>query len=681
VGDVSAAQEEDAAQAAIRAIWEQHRTGVLERLDVLDRAVTALMTGSLDEELRAEAEREAHKVAGSVGTFGFARASERARELELALAGPASPGQERLPALAELVVSLRQELEEQPGPPAAQAGDPVPLAARVGEEGPLLLVVDDDRALAERLAAEAETSSMLVEVADAPDAALAFVEQTPPDVALVDLGFPEGHGDPMALLDSLAEAEVPTLVFTVSEAFVDRVEAARRGAQGFLSKSLSAREVVAAASSALERRRATAFKLLAVDDDPTILESLKALLEPEGLTVATISRPDGLWDALEQTDPDLLLLDVDMPQVSGIELCRVVRNDPRWGALPIVFLTARRDPLTVQEVFSAGADDYLNKPIVAPELTMRIRNRLERIRLLRAMADTDALTGVANRRRSVEQIEGLIRMADRYDQPLSLAEVDIDHFKAVNDRFGHSAGDAVLRRMGALLRAAFRGEDVVARWGGEEFVVAMYGLPRENGVERLGEVLETFRALDFGEDGAPVRITFSAGVSHYPEDGEDLGALHRAADGALYLAKAMGRSRVMPAGSAARLTADRVDVVVVEDDDAPAELLEHSLETRGLTVRRFADGAEARTALGGEEPALRARLVLLDVDLPGLDGISVLRGLAGEGVLAATRVIMLTARSGESEVLKALELGAFDHVAKPFSVPVLMQKVRRALAD
>jgi DNA-binding response OmpR family regulator len=143
----------------------------------------------------------------------------------------------------------------------------------------------------------------------------------------------------------------------------------------------------------------------------------------------------------------------------------------------------------------------------------------------------------------------------------------------------------------------------------------------------------------------------------------------------------MGRNRVHSAGWHAESLAEAasVDVAVVEDDETLGDLLIHSLEARGYTTRWIQDGQAASDALGGENPTVRARVVLLDVDLPGLNGLAVLKQLFRDGVGHRTRFIMLTLRSEEREVVQALEMGAFDHVAKPFSVPVLMQRIRRAL--
>jgi len=207
----------------------------------------------------------------------------------------------------------------------------------------------------------------------------------------------------------------------------------------------------------------------------------------------------------------------------------------------------------------------------------------------------------------------------------------------------------------------------------------MYGMGREDGVQRVAETLEALRSEDFSAEGIEGRVTFSAGVAQFPEDGEDLRALYRAADDALYDAKAAGRDRVLPTAREPS-PEGAVDVLVVEDDEVVAELLLHTLETRGYSTRWLTEQGAAVDALSGGEPQLHARLLLLGARRPGLDSVSVLRRLAANEVLGRTRVIMLTATQAEREVLGALELDAIDHLAKPFNIPVLMQKVRRALA-
>jgi diguanylate cyclase (GGDEF)-like protein len=686
----AAAGGASALSSAVAGVWARYRDQVLARVDVLEAAALGLLEGRLDREGRREAEREAHKLAGSVGTFGFAEGSRLAREAETLLAGPAALGQAEALRLADLAVALRRELTAPPAPPATRqaesAPSPVPspvqteaaAVPRPEAEAPMLLIVDGDRDTAERLAMEASARGMRPCVAHAADDACAQVRGA--DAALLDIAVPGG----MELLRALTDRfpPVPTIVFTRRDAFTDRVEVARLGGRGFLRKPLAPARAIDAVEPLLRPAPSPQAAVLAVDDDPAVLEAVRFVLEPHGIRVDTLSEPERFWESLEASAPDVVLLDVDMPRVNGLELCRVLRNDPRWKSVPVVFLTSRTDPTTVQEVFAAGADDFVGKPFVGPELGARIHNRLERVRLQRSLAETDALTGVPNRRGSEEVLERFLRLAAGQGEPLAIGVVDLDSFKTVNDRCGHAVGDEVLARVARVLQKRFRAEDVVARWGGEEFVVGMYGMDKADGVQRLAEALEVLREETFTPPrGEPFHVTFSAGVAEFATDGRDLQSLYRAADAAMYAAKEAGRDRVLPAGwSPERGEGPRtVDVLVVEDDAAIARLLQHALETRGLRHEWIDNGQKAAAMLTGPAPELRARVVLLDVDLPGLDGLGVLRLLAAERMLERTRVIVLTVRSHEAEVVRALELGAFDHVAKPFSVPVLLQRIRRAL--
>ncbi|CAA9471740.1 MAG: Circadian input kinase A [uncultured Solirubrobacteraceae bacterium] len=677
-GDTSTdAAPVDGTQAALATLWKQHEQAILDRVGVLERAVAALVRGVLDEGLRAEAEREAHKLAGTLGTFGFTKGSQCAHEVELILEIPATLGPARVPLLSELLVQLRSELSATP------VDRPSVAPTRRWEKPPLILLVDDDVDLTGRLAAEAVRRGMRAQVASTPEEGRERATRERPDVVLLDLTFKNGTSTAYELLAELSDwaPPVPVLVFTVRNGFTDRMAVARGGAKGFLQKSLPPSEALDQVGYVLEQARSAGTRLLAVDDDPVILDSVRAVMEPQGLEVTTLGDPMRFWDELERVSPALILLDVDMPGASGIELCRVLRNDPRWATVPVLFLTARRDPETVQEVFVAGADDYLLKPIIPAELVTRIKNRLDRSRLHQALAETDGLTGVANRRTSREALGQLTRLAGRFNQPLCLVELDLDHLKNINDRYGHAAGDGVLQRLGELLLRSFPGDDVVSRWGGEEFVVGMYGMTRWDGVQRVAELLESFRAEEFRAGDERFHVSFSAGVSQYPEDGQDVEALYHTADEALFRAKSAGRNRVLTVEQEID-TSDQVaevDVAVVEDDELLGELLMHTLETRGCRTRWLKDGTDAVRVLCGDDRSVRPRVLLLDVDLPGLNGVAVLRRLREEGALRRTRVIMLTSRSSEDEVLKALELGAFDHVSKPFSVPVLMHKVRCAV--
>jgi diguanylate cyclase (GGDEF)-like protein len=220
-----------------------------------------------------------------------------------------------------------------------------------------------------------------------------------------------------------------------------------------------------------------------------------------------------------------------------------VRSDRRWSHLPIIVLTAHSESAIISQAFAVGADDFVSKPIVESELIARILNRLDRVKLLRQLMETDPLTGVANRQKSTQELETFLRLADRTQSPVAIAVLDVDRLRDVNAEYGHATGDAVLRQFGRLLRQSFGSEDAVGRWGGEEFVIGMHGMTREDGVQRLISVLTQMHQNVFITDqGAPLEVTFSAGVAQYPEDGVDVKALYRMADNALRQAKKLRRA-------------------------------------------------------------------------------------------------------------------------------------------
>jgi diguanylate cyclase (GGDEF)-like protein len=425
-------------------------------------------------------------------------------------------------------------------------------------------------------------------------------------------------------------------------------------------------------------------RILAVDDEQAISTGLTTLLGRRGMTVTGVNDPLRFWNTIAEVKPGLILLDLEMPKISGTELCRAIRSDRRWSELPVIFLTGHTDPDSVRRVFAAGADDYVGKPFVPAELIMRIESRLTGVKARRGPQETDPVTGLATAQRTIEVIERFLKLARRKSDPYSVAVLEVDAFPDVVRTHGRSVGDRVLRAIGELLPKNFRGEDVVGWWGwwaGAEFMIGMYGSSKEHSAIKLNQICmkigeQTFKA----DDGSSVQVTCSGGVAQYQIDGDTVDALRESGLEAIRLVRETGLSRVgisgiMPTGPLTR----RVDVAIVDDDKGLVLLLQHAMESRNMRVATFTDGATAANAMTGAIPEVQARIILLDVDLPSLNGLDVLRRLNAVDITRGTSVIMLTARTGERDVLASLELGAIDHIAKPFSVPVLMHKVRTLL--
>jgi len=368
-------------------VWERFKDKYSDRVNIIEQAVIAVQQDTLSEDLRQQALAEAHTLVGSLGSFGFPLASDLSREIEQMFQVEARLNQAQKQQLSEMVMRLRQELGQASGILASRQDDGVALMAQLTpiEQQPRLLVVDDDAPLALALTSGATAWGMQAEVATSLAQARKAIAQTRPDVVLLDLCFPDSTESGFELLAELTTyvPPVPVVVFTAQESFADRVKVARMGGRGFLQKPVSADQVWQAIAQVLQQSSTPEAKLLIVDDDLQLLDFLRTLLEPWGFNLTLLNDPQQFWNTLEQFVPDLLILDVEMPDLSGIDLCQVVRNDPRWSDLPVLFLSARTDSQTVHQVFTAGADDYVNKPIVGPELVARVLNRWERTKIRR----------------------------------------------------------------------------------------------------------------------------------------------------------------------------------------------------------------------------------------------------------------------------------------------------------
>jgi diguanylate cyclase (GGDEF)-like protein len=667
-------------------IWEQGKSNIIQRLEVLEQAARATSTGKLDEDLRQKAQQEAHKLIGTLGTFGVHAGSQVARQIETLLQIEGALELQQVRELEAQVKELQLLVENadllSAGKQNAPATASISAIARSQQkQQPHLFIIDDDQELANFLVLEANQRGLKTTVASNPQVAKDMIRSTRPDVVLLDLSFADTSEDGLSFLAELSNQtpQLPVLVFTGSNQVTDRVAVARLKGRGFLQKPTTATQVLDTVMQVLQSSQQTQARVVAVDDDPIILRILRGLLEPWGIQVITIDNPLQFWESLESITPDLVIMDIEMPNMSGIELCQTLRNDVRWGWLPVLFLTGSTDAETIHKVFAAGGDDYVGKPIVPPELITRILNRLERTRMLRSQAEVDSLTGLANRQKSMQDLERCLQLARRSQQPFCVAVLELDRLKQVNERYGHSVGEKVLRQVGQLLRREFRSEDVVSRWSGAEFVIGMYGMTRSDGVEWLAEILETLRQMEFGIiDYEPFHMTFSGGVAQYPDDGVGIQELYNIAKLALDRSIAAGGDRVLPANweSSSADSSAQLDIVLVHDDEKFAHSTLSALETRGYHSCWMQQGKVVLEAIAGSSPNVSSQVVLLGGELPDYDRLEVLKRLT-KGKNGHSRVILLTDEIEEAE--KALKLGAFDYVTSPCSVVVLMQHLRRAL--
>jgi len=549
----------DQARAAAISTWEQFKTSMLERVGILEQCVASLERGTLSNDLKQQAEQVAHKLGGSLGMFGFPEGSQLGKEIEQLLTRELVSS-DRI-QLQPLVAQLRQVLQQPPSSPSmfnAVSSDAAAIAEGTTNwiDGiPRLLVVDDDVELTDRLQTEALNIGIQVEVVRTIPQARDRISQQLPTAVLLDFIVSGDPQDGLILLEELTEKNpnLPVFIFTLRDGFSDRLQVVRHGKHLFISKTLSPLRALEIVHDILQSNRRTEIRVLAVDDDPFVLNALQQLLPRWGIRLVTLSDPLQLWETLETIVPELLILDIEMPYINGIEICQVIRSDSTWNSLPILCLSGQKDAEIIRRFYGAGADDYIAKPFTELDVVTRILNRVERNRLLQNITETDPLTGITNRHQSTKQLNRYLGLCQRYQQPMCLAIVDLDRFKQINDQYGHDIGDLVLKRIANILRHWFRSGDVVARWSGEEFLIGIYQMKKHQVMERLSQLLEVVRREEFlTPSGELLHVTLSAGIAEAPGDGMDLSSLYRLADTALDQAKASGRDRIVLASAIAQ---------------------------------------------------------------------------------------------------------------------------------
>ncbi|MDM9383726.1 response regulator [Chlorogloeopsis sp. ULAP01] len=542
---------------AMSGMWNQYQELMAERIQVLQQAAGELHTGKLGSDLHQSAGRAAHKLAGVLGMFGKETGTQTAREIERILEGDSklSAAQQRqLISLIEKLdnlLNLKKQGKEDKGTSGQRVEGVIRVNSSPSSPSPLsaplpplpdarLLLIDPDLQLGAQLQKLVQTGDIYWKQITKLEDAKHYLQNTSPDLVVLSIDEAGWREESLALLLDLANRTPPlaVLVLAAVDGLVDRVTVARAGARGFLAKPATATQIWNTALQILQRSRSQVINVLVVDDDPVMLEILRPMLEPWGIRMTELEDPLHFWEVLQAVMPDLLILDVNMPQLSGIELCQAVRTDPNWQELPILFLTAHREMETVQQVFAAGADDYVVKPVVGAELLARITHRLERARLLQAFYTKDLITGVANQPQSDRDLQQFIIHAQTHSQLVCLAIFSVADLRQINIQYGHEAGNQVLQKWGRLFQSTFRGGEVVGYWGNGEFVVGISGLTKAEMSDRLSDVLTTLRQQIFiAADGTRYQAICNFAVVEYPTDGLNVASLYQAASSILEISK------------------------------------------------------------------------------------------------------------------------------------------------
>ena len=286
------------------------------------------------------------------------------------------------------------------------------------------------------------------------------------------------------------------------------------------------------------------YRIAIVDDSPLLVEHYSAVLESAGMATLMVKDPSDLLDVLPTFVPDLILMDLYMPNCSGIDAAAVIRQHTGYTSIPIVYLSTEKEVSRQLEAMRAGGDDFLQKPIADEHLVTAVRLRARRFRDLNALMNRDSLTGLLNHINLKLRLEREISRVKRGDANLAFAMLDIDLFKSVNDTYGHPVGDRVIKGLARLLINRLRKGDIAARYGGEEFAIILADTSSDAALQVIDNLRRVFSEITFTHGKGDFSVTISAGIATCPPWVE-VQAIIEAADEALYRAKQGGRNRVV----------------------------------------------------------------------------------------------------------------------------------------
>jgi diguanylate cyclase (GGDEF)-like protein len=498
--------------------------------------------GEQRRELMLDLHGRLHRLAGTAGTFGFSALGEQSRSLEQRAErwlDATRPSGQALSAFVRAVEQLAAN--ERADGAEASAALPPDHEAQALPAGCRVYLLESDPEAGEQM--RQTLGNFGYEVLLFPELALLLAEihGQLPDALIVSQH--DGELDAISALQQGLDAPLPLLVIGHRASFDNQLAAVRAGASGFFVRPLDITRLENSLENILNLQLNEPYRVLIVDDDEDLAARYSLVLRNSQMQVQTLSDPRQLFEVMHAFDPEMILLDMNMPDFTGIELAQMLRLNDEWLRVPIIYLSAETDINRQMAALLKAGDDFITKPISDNALTAAVFSRVQRARSLSMALSRDSLTGLLKHADIKEQVALEVERAQRSGKPASVVMLDLDHFKQVNDSYGHAAGDNVIRALANLMRQRLRRIDSIGRYGGEEFVAVLPDCPAQQARRIFDEVRQRFSALSFHAGAHTFSVTLSAGIGE-TDTTTSAGLLLERADRALYDAKHNGRDQV-----------------------------------------------------------------------------------------------------------------------------------------
>lgn len=533
----------EALKNQLQALNEKFAERLSEELAEFGRLVEQLAQASEPEQRRLrvlDLHERLHRLAGTAGTFGFSALGQRSRLLEqraddwLQVAAPEPQ------LLADFIQAVRQLARDVPVGDSADTALDHPEASEPPTAHRIYLLESDP-------AAGQEMSQTLgnfgYEVLLFQDIALLQTAMNGqlPDAIIVSRH--DGEIDQMSALQQTLVSPLPLLVIDHRDDFDSQLAAVRAGAKGYFTRPVDVTRLENRLENCLNLQLNEPYRVLIIDDDADLAARYSLVLRNSQMRVQTLTDPGELFEVMRTFNPEILLLDVNMPEFSGPELAQIVRLNDEWLRVTIIYLSAETDVNRQMAALLKAGDDFITKPISDNALIAAVFSHAQRARSLSTALSRDSLTGLLKHADIKEHVAMEVERSLRSGNPASVVMLDLDHFKQVNDQYGHAAGDNVIRSLANLMHQRLRRIDSIGRYGGEEFVAVLPNCTAEQARRIFDEIRQRFAELRFHAGEQTFNVTLSAGIS--ATDGHArASALLEQADQALYAAKHNGRNRI-----------------------------------------------------------------------------------------------------------------------------------------
>ena len=411
----------------------------------------------------------------------------------------------------------------------------------------MVYLIEDEALQAEEISNQLRVFGWDVACFDSTTLAQAALTRQLPAAIIVDIGMPEGELAGAHMLRDFTTLnqglKLPKIFISSRWDWQARLAAVQAGADAYFRNPINVSDMSVALTELTEPDRNEPYRILIVDDMEILAEHYASVLQAAGMHTMVVTEPEKLLSAVEHFAPELVLLDLYMPGCSGIEVAKVLRQDLELIGLPIVFLSSELELGRQLLAMQTGADDFIEKQVADEALVSITATRARRFRTLSALMHRDSMTQLHNHSAIKLKLEVELGLSTRTNRPLSFVMIDIDHFKQVNDSYGHLAGDRVIRGLSLMLGQRLRKSDFIGRYGGEEFGIIMPDTTLLQAEEVVNELREQFSTIKFPAL-ANFNCTFSAGIAD-ASMATTRDEMIAAADEAMYAAKKSGRNCVV----------------------------------------------------------------------------------------------------------------------------------------